>query len=549
MRLTPTMGVQVCDQGSANGTFYERGRLKPNVWTDIEFRQPITIPESVLVVQRCHPTEECQRCEGSERFQARLRDELMTHARLQQELGVCVIHFAPAARRAVDAIVGLLAPDDIVGDLSQASVAMVLVRRAPRAVDDFASAIETYLVARGARPVVRTTTFPRDGSTVEALFVEEATPKVASSETIRPLGLETHGPDMQVIHAMVARVAPTTTSILICGETGTGKDVLAHAIHQASTRAAHPFIAVNCAALPDNLLESELFGFEKGAFTGAHSAKPGQFELADGGTLFLDEIGDMPFSAQSKLLRVIQERSILRLGGVKERPIDIRLIAATNRDLPALIDGGRFRADLFYRLNGFSFTLPPLRDRVDSIVPMARHFIARAAAVLKKKPPTIPRAVREALKRYLWPGNIRELKSVIERAVLLAANGVLDLTHLPREVVEASAGHASGRAGPTSHKRGALDASAGESSVDSEVPPEGPWSPDVTAIPTPPHSESEPPSAPSRGHVQLTREEVEGALQRCGGNQRAAAKLLKVARGTLIARMEQYGLRRPRKGK
>jgi DNA-binding NtrC family response regulator len=219
---------------------------------------------------------------------------------------------------------------------------------------------------------------------------------------------------------IVKKVAKSTTTVLIRGETGTGKELIAGATHHNSLRASRNFVKVNCAALQENLLESELFGHEKGAFTGADKQRIGRFEQADGGTLFLDEIGDMSSSTQAKILRVLQEHEFERLGGTRTLRVDVRLIAATNRELPAMVADGTFREDLYYRLNVVSIEMPPLRERKDDIVPLAASFIRKFSAELKKRIDGLQPDAQKLLMRYNWPGNIRELQNTIERAVLLA---------------------------------------------------------------------------------------------------------------------------------
>jgi Nif-specific regulatory protein len=227
-------------------------------------------------------------------------------------------------------------------------------------------------------------------------------------------------PALQRVLDIVKKVAKSNTTVLIRGETGTGKELIAGAIHHNSLRNTRNFVKVNCAALQENLLESELFGHEKGAFTGADKQRIGRFEQADGGTLFLDEIGDMSPSTQAKILRVLQEHEFERLGGTRTLRVDVRLIAATNRDLPAMVAAGQFREDLYYRLNVVSIETPPLRERKDDIVPLGNAFIRRFAGELKKKIEGIDPDAQKLLMRYNWPGNIRELENTIERAILLA---------------------------------------------------------------------------------------------------------------------------------
>jgi len=222
-------------------------------------------------------------------------------------------------------------------------------------------------------------------------------------------------------------VAPTDSTVLVLGETGTGKELVARAIHKNSKRSNGPFVKVNCAALPESLLESELFGHEHGAFTGATQQRTGRFELADGGTIFLDEIGEMPLPAQSRLLRVLQEQELERVGSSQTIQIDARVIAATNRNLLDMVDDGSFREDLYYRLNVFPIGVPPLRERKEDIPTLVRFFLSKLAERLGKKPRTVPASIIAALQEYAWPGNVRELENVIERAMILSTGETLQL--------------------------------------------------------------------------------------------------------------------------
>jgi len=224
---------------------------------------------------------------------------------------------------------------------------------------------------------------------------------------------------------LVRTVAPTNSTALIEGETGTGKELIARAIHEHSTRRHHPFVKLNCAAIPLGLLESELFGHERGAFTGAVARKVGRFEAADGGTLFLDEVGDIPLELQTKLLRVLQEHEFERLGSTQTLRVNVRLVAATNRDLAALVSKKRFRSDLYYRLNVFPISVPPLRDRPEDIPLLAMHFVRTFADKMGKQIDEVPPEVMKALVSHSWPGNIRELQNFIERSVILTAGNVL----------------------------------------------------------------------------------------------------------------------------
>ena len=234
-----------------------------------------------------------------------------------------------------------------------------------------------------------------------------------------------NSPALEAVLEQVERVAPTGSTVLIQGETGTGKELIAHAIHNISSRCGRPFVRLNCAAIPLDLLESELFGHEKGAFTGAIAQKIGRFELADKGTLFLDEVGDIPPALQPKLLRVLQEQEFERLGSTRTHQVDVRLVAATNRDLADMVKHREFRDDLYYRLNVFPVVLPPLRERRDDIPALVTHFVEMFTRRMGKEIEHIPAETLSALTSYQWPGNIRELQNLIERAVILANDGVL----------------------------------------------------------------------------------------------------------------------------
>jgi formate hydrogenlyase transcriptional activator len=232
-------------------------------------------------------------------------------------------------------------------------------------------------------------------------------------------------PALKVVLDQVERVAAADTSVLIHGETGTGKELIAHAIHNASSRSGQPLIKLNCAAIPFDLLESELFGHERGAFTGAIAQKIGRFELADKGTLFLDEVGDIPLALQPKLLRVLQEQEFERLGSGRTHCVDVRLVAATHRDLELMVKRDQFRSDLYYRLNVFPITLPPLRERVEDIGPLVEHYVEVFSRRMGKHIESVPDEFVSAFKSHSWPGNIRELQNMIERAVVLSDEGVL----------------------------------------------------------------------------------------------------------------------------
>jgi transcriptional regulator with PAS, ATPase and Fis domain len=304
---------------------------------------------------------------------------------------------------------------------------------------------------------------------------------------------------MGEVASLIERVGPSRSTVLLTGETGVGKEVFARAIHAASPVADGPFVDVNCASLPGELLESELFGHEKGSFTSADRQKKGLFEMAHGGTLFLDEIGEMSLGLQAKLLRVLEQRNFRRVGGTQDIRVEVRVIAATNRDLTARIREGRFRDDLYYRLRVVEIPIPPLRERLADL----DHYVATLARAVAhemgREPPSLSPEARALMAAYSWPGNVRELKNVLERAILLGGTPVLNPEHLPAEIRSPAGGIGSRR--------------------DRERSPEG--------VPTLDDAE---------------REAIERALAHTRGNKTLAAKLLGISRHTLRAKARKYGL-------
>lgn len=325
---------------------------------------------------------------------------------------------------------------------------------------------------------------------------------------------------MQKAFKVIGRVAPTDASILIQGESGTGKEIAAGLIHQYSLRRDGPLVKVNCAALPEGLLESELFGYEKGAFTGAGQPKQGKLELAQGGTVLLDEIGDIPPSLQMKLLRVLQEREIERLGGLRTIPVDIRILASTNRNLSEAVAAGQFREDLFYRLNVVNLTLPPLRERMGDIPLLAEFFVHSYSGRLGKSPLIISLEALALLESYYWPGNVRELKNAMERAVILAQGPVIRPEYLPEELSLELTGPAAEHEGVKG--KGSVSARVG--SIPSDA---------AASVPLP---------TLRKALNETERGLIAEALRRTGGNKSKTARVLGISRRALQYKIEAYGL-------
>jgi two-component system, NtrC family, response regulator AtoC len=365
-------------------------------------------------------------------------------------------------------------------------------------------------VRPGDRVQIRVGDTIQIGSTVLIVQRRAHNAAVGRAETLRDQGLSLPkatargGPAMQRVHDLAERAAAGTINVLITGETGVGKELVAESVHRASPRRDGPYVCLNCAALSETLLESELFGHERGAFTGAVQVKLGLLETAAGGTLFLDEVGELPLATQAKLLRVLETREVTRLGSVRPRRIDVRFVAATNRNLEAEIVRGAFRHDLYFRLSGITLFIPPLRERRDEIPFLVQTFVRQVCRDLGRPPPTLPPRVLALLESYSWPGNVRELKNMMERAVLLSNGSVIGVEHLPMEKLSP------GSAAP---------------------------------LPAPPRSSVTEPLP-----TLSERERIISALTSCAGNQSRAAALLGIPRRTFVTKLDAYQIPRPKKG-
>ncbi len=525
LRIGPPMTIE--DLGSANGTRVRGAALVPGEPVVVAVGETVDLGSTLILVQARSSAVRPRRLWAHGYFEARLEDECARAERAGAVFALARVHTSgdPAHEVVEQTLADALRPVDVVGAYAPGEYELLLVDTAPDDARGMAARVVEKLAERGVGARVGFACYPRDGRNPDALVAracDEA--RDARAERARAAAAEPSivvgAGAMQHLHRLVERIAAGTISVLILGETGVGKEVLAESVHRTSPRADKPFLRLNCAALTESLLESELFGHERGAFTGAVQAKPGLLETAQGGTVFLDEIGELPPATQVKLLRVLEERQVLRVGGLKGRPIDVRFLAATNRDLEAEIERGTFRRDLYYRLAGISLVIPPLRERVGEIAGLARAFAAQAARQGGHREARISAAAMARLEGYSWPGNIRELRNVIERAVLLAAGGEVGLEHLPVEKMASTLAPAA-----------PVTSSADSTSETNDA------SPVATA------------DRLRREMNAVERQHILDALARCGGNQTEAARLLGMSRRTLLTRLDAHGISRPRKGR
>jgi DNA-binding NtrC family response regulator len=499
------------DLGTRNGTFLREERIAPRRRVAFQPGEAITIGYTILMVQRRRPAAETRRLRTHAVFEERLIEACEraggTPATLAL-LRVQVEHEAPAGR-AAELIAASLNATDLLAQYAPGDYEALLPDTGADRPRALAERLERRLRGEGLEARTAVAAFPGDGRTADALIGR-------ANELLR--GGEAAGGGagepilksdaMRELYRRAARAAAGASangliSLLVLGETGVGKDVLAKWIHRKSPRAKGPFVAINCGAIAENLLESELFGHKKGAFSDAVENKEGLLEAAEGGTVFLDEVGDMPTKLQVKLLAAIENREITRVGEVKARPIDVRFIAATHRDLEALVAEEKFRPDLYFRLNQISLTVPPLRERPEEVEPLAQRFLLEAvrAGGGKGRPPRLAPEALELLRGYSWPGNARELRNMVERALVWCDGPEITAEDLEVEKMRA-----------TTFVAGASGA------------PDGDYSADERA---------------ERALVVRT-------LAEHAGSQVAAAKKLGWSRGKLIDRIKRYGIGRPR---
>jgi two-component system, NtrC family, response regulator AtoC len=543
--------ITIEDLGSANGTRLRGRPLAPRQPIEIQPGEVVDLGSVLLVVQPRPRAKPARRVWTHDYFEGRVEEECVRAGRTGGRFAILQIAALANADPVQDGVLGVLGDEDVLGAYAPGNFEILVLDVDAAAAERLARKLATAAARHGT--VLRTgvALYPRDGTSAHALLAhalaevtqgvvaERGTPESRGEPRPEPHG-EAHpeprgelaSSTMTDLHRLAECVAAGTISVLVLGETGAGKEVLAETIHRLSPRRAAAFLRLNCAALSETLLESELFGHERGAFTGAMQSKPGLLETADGGTVFLDEVGELAMATQVKLLRVLEEREVLRVGGLKPRSIDVRFIAATNRDLEAEIERKTFRQDLYFRLSAATLVIPPLRERVSEIAGLARAFVDTAARAMGRPAPALAPDVLPRLEAYAWPGNIRELRNMMERAVLLCGQGPIRLAHLPVEKMRATL--APRRTVPTMQIIDPVPARTLALSTSAPLPVPGEDRPLRDAV---------------RAQVEaLEKQRICDALARVAGNQSAAAKLLGMPRRTLVKRLAAYNIPRPRRG-
>jgi two-component system, NtrC family, response regulator AtoC len=516
--------LSIEDLGSANGTRVRGALIEANKPVAITAGEAVEIGSTVLIVQHSRWSPGPRRLWSHGHFENRLKDQCVRAEgsggrfallRVRLEHGVPWTSAFPVLARHIQ-------PPHLFASYGPNEYEALMLEPNLEAVDKMVETLwgELRHGQLGAR--IGVAWYPRDGRSADALLGKaNALVKPFAGKATVP-GLRSPSRVMQRVFDMASRAAGANINVLLLGETGVGKEVMAQQLHRTSARAAKPMVSLNCAGLSESLIETELFGHEKGAFTGAAQARLGLLESAHGGTVFLDEIGEMPLKVQATLLRVIETREVLPVGGRKTRPIDVRFIAATNRNLEAESAAGTFRQDLFFRLNGMSIQIPPLRERRSEIPELARGFVTQACHDIGRTELTVSDQAMELLDTYSWPGNIRELKNVMERAVVLCDGPEISPEHLPVEKMEGIPDSTSATASPMAAERPLYDSNPALS-PSNEI--------DAT-----------------RGDLKaLERQKIIEALAACAGNQSRAAKLLGMPRRTFISKLDLHGIPRPQK--
>ena len=514
--------VTVEDLGSRNGTEIRGQRIEVGERVSLATGESARVAGAVLLVQRKNRQLQQRRSLPHGYFELRLGEECLQAqgdsdaafaiARLDLAGGVDADGFAKTATE-------LLRPSDIFGTYAPEAYEILLRRTSPEEAVRVLDPLLGKLKQLGAEPRTAFAHFPADGRTAHALIERACARLRPAPATSAPPGVVVLDPRMLEVYRLAEKAASRDINVLILGETGVGKEILAETIHRRSKRADKPFLRLNSGGLSESLRESELFGYERGAFTDAKMAKPGLLEMADGGTVFFDEIGEMSASMQAMLLRAIESKQVMRVGGQRPRTIDVRFVAATNRDLVQEIREKRFRSDLYYRLNGISLEIPPLRERRLEIQPLAEAFLAQLSGDAAHAPRLSDDAAA-LLASHAWDGNIRELRNVIDRALLMCDGDTIEPEHLPLETLR--------RVAPSAPAVAEVEEIWSSEAIDTE---------------------STSTTRPLTEEARAERERIVAALRAEGGNQSHAARRLGISRSTLLTRLDDLGIPRPQKGR
>jgi two-component system response regulator AtoC len=514
------------DAGSANGTRVRDAVIRPGEPAAILPGEAIMIGSTVIMVLQNRPPAGVRRMWSHAYFETRVDDECARATKTRATFALARVRFSGAApwTKVMPVLARDLAAPHVFATYGPKDYEMLFVDTQPGETEALVQSLVEAFREAGLDAHWAVAWFPADGRTSDGLLAAANSSLRSTGDGERVKTAEALGPDasqMERVRLMATRAATSHINVLILGEMGVGKDVLARTIHQMSPRASKPFVALNCAGLTENLIESELFGHERGSFTGAAGSKVGLFESAHGGTVFLDEIGEMPSSMQAKLLRAIETREIRPVGAVRTRPIDVRFISATNLDIEAAVKTGRFRGDLMYRLNTLTLAIPPLRERKDEIGALVSTFLARACRDQgRAENITVRGDSMKLMLAYEWPGNIRELKNVIERAVVLCDGAEILPEHLPLEKMRpGSSVYVTVQKAGVGVLADAVEA-AGVKGLKTLTDPK---------------------------EIVECRRIIE-ALDACASNQTRAAKLLKMPRRTFVSKLDFYGIPRPQKG-
>ena len=517
------------DLGTKNGTFLREAPIAAHQLVPFQAGEAIRIGFTIIMIQRRSLAPQARRYRTHAMFEERLHETCESSEKTGATFAVARIRITGGDRegQAADVLAGGLRAGDVLAQYASADYELLLPDTTPDKARTLVDALAHRLGAASLPAQAAMALFPADARTPDAL-IEKANGGLLAADGDADGGPIVRSEAMRTLYKLAARAAvgegsDGLISVLVLGECGVGKDVVAHWMHAKSPRADKPFITVNCGAFTETLLNSELFGHERGAFTDARSARTGILEAAAGGTVFLDEIGDMPLHLQVRLLHAVQNRKITRVGdAARARPIDVRFVAATNRDLPGLVASGAFREDLYYRLNQITLTVPPLRERTDEIEALARRFVSRAAssAGARRRPPRLSSEAVDVLRAYCWPGNVRELRNMIDRALVLCEGAEIRVEHLDMEKIRTT------RMTAAPAPSAAVPEPAGAAA-----------SPDDGAPP-----DLNPSQRAERAHIIAT-------LAQCAYNQKQAAARLRMSRGTLFSRMRRYGIPGPRAAK